>query len=237
MSLSDLMIEAFAAESATLRAAQAVGGVASAGGAPRRCRHGHRARRRSARGGDRPNAAGIDADRRRAADVAGRPAARPQGAAGRTRSRPRAAHRRRGRPREARAIRSVDNGRHATLRALRVLCRSLRASCCAACACTSGPGPVDDRPYIETVAGARAGQGSDAAHRQGLADSRGRAGDVPGPAVLRRSSPSSGVPAFLTEQRGGPPVIIEMQQTGRQDRADAQGRRRWASRWAPSSTR
>ena len=81
-----------------------------------------------------------------------------------------------------------------------------------ASACTSGPAPIDDRPYAEQVQAARAEK--DAQFRT--------ARDSPIPVAARTSFaglpyyPIDGAyraPAFLTADRSGPPVIIELQQT------------------------
>ena len=80
-------------------------------------------------------------------------------------------------------------------------------------ACTSGPGPVDDKPYIETIRATRAEKD------QFLRTDK----DSPIPPEARASfaglpyfdiKPEFRLPSLLTEQRGAPPVIIEMQTTG-----------------------
>jgi uncharacterized protein (DUF1684 family) len=79
-------------------------------------------------------------------------------------------------------------------------------------ACTSGPGPVDDRPYIEQLT----------ANRAEKDDWLRTAQDSPIPPAGRATfkglayfdiQPEFRVPAFLTENRGEPPIVIEMQQT------------------------
>jgi len=84
-------------------------------------------------------------------------------------------------------------------------------------ACTSGPGPIDPRPYLEQVRGARAQK--DAMFRTGA--------DSPIPAMERPAftaltyyeiDPVYRVPAFLEEDRSGPPVIIELSTSTNQRR-------------------
>jgi uncharacterized protein (DUF1684 family) len=81
-----------------------------------------------------------------------------------------------------------------------------------AAACTSGPGPIDDRPYIEQIQALR--RDKDQMLRS--------APDSPIPAETRASfpglpyydiKPEFRVPAFLTEHRTDPPLVIEMQET------------------------
>jgi hypothetical protein len=80
---------------------------------------------------------------------------------------------------------------------------------CVLSACTSGPAPVDDRPYEQQVLNDRAEK--DAAFRTArnspLLDA-----DRPGFAGLPYYpvDPAFRVPAFLHEDRSGPPVIIEL---------------------------
>jgi uncharacterized protein (DUF1684 family) len=85
------------------------------------------------------------------------------------------------------------------------------AALCAA-ACTSGPGPVDDRPYEQQVIAWR--QQKDAAFR--APDNK----DSPIPAANRATfpglvyfpiDPNYRVPAALTPETSNPPVIIELQ--------------------------
>lgn len=82
-------------------------------------------------------------------------------------------------------------------------------------ACTSGPGPVDDKPYIETIMAVRADK--DRMLRT--------SGDSPIPAVARATfpaltyfdiKPEYRLPSVLNERKGDPPVIIEMQRTDNQ---------------------
>jgi uncharacterized protein (DUF1684 family) len=79
-------------------------------------------------------------------------------------------------------------------------------------ACTSGPGPVDQGPYLDQIQASRV----DKDHML-----RTEA-DSPIPAELRASfpglpyfevNPEYHVPASLRELRGVPPVVIEMQET------------------------
>ena len=79
-------------------------------------------------------------------------------------------------------------------------------------ACTSGPGPVDDGSYTEDLVRTRADK-----DRMLRTDK-----DSPIPEAERATfpglpyfdiRPDFRVPAALTEQRGGTPLIIEMQQT------------------------
>jgi uncharacterized protein len=81
-------------------------------------------------------------------------------------------------------------------------------------ACTSGPGPIDDRPYEQQVLADRAAK--DTAFRTNADE------DSPIPADQRATfpglsyypiDPAFRVPAFLTEDRSGPPVVIELQTT------------------------
>ena len=81
-----------------------------------------------------------------------------------------------------------------------------------AAACTSGPGPIDPGPYNEQIRTLRAEKD------QMLRTAR----DSPIPEGVRVSftgllyydvKPEFRVPAFLTENRSGPPVVIDMQQT------------------------
>jgi uncharacterized protein len=81
-----------------------------------------------------------------------------------------------------------------------------------ALACTSGPPPVDDKAYIASVLRGRADK-----DRMLRTDPEG-----PIPAAERASfpglryfdiKPEFRVPAVLSERRGDPPVIIELQQT------------------------
>lgn len=85
------------------------------------------------------------------------------------------------------------------------------AALCAA-ACTSGPGPVDERPYEQQVIAWR--QQKDAAFR--APDNK----DSPIPAANRATfpglvyfpiNPNYRVPAALTPETANPPVIIELQ--------------------------
>jgi len=79
-----------------------------------------------------------------------------------------------------------------------------------AAACTSGPGPVDNRPYLEQLQADRAAK--DDAFRRGR--------DSPIPAESRAAfaglhyytvDPAYRVPAFLTVEQPNPPLIIELQ--------------------------
>jgi uncharacterized protein (DUF1684 family) len=80
-------------------------------------------------------------------------------------------------------------------------------------ACTSGPGPADDRPYVQQVLAWR--QEKDAAFRSTSKDSIS-----PIPQTERASfrglsyydiDPAYHVPAYLTSESTTPPVIIELQ--------------------------
>jgi uncharacterized protein (DUF1684 family) len=80
-------------------------------------------------------------------------------------------------------------------------------------ACTSGPGPIDEKPYIETIQAIRSDK--DRMLRTNP--------ESPIPAEARASfpglpyyeiKPDFRLPSFLTERRGDAPVIIEMQTTG-----------------------
>jgi len=84
-------------------------------------------------------------------------------------------------------------------------------------ACTSGPGPIDDRPYVEESLAVRTEK------ERWLRTDK----DSPVPPRERAAfrlayydiNPAFRVPAFLAEQRGGVPVIIEMRTTdGKTDR-------------------
>jgi hypothetical protein len=85
-------------------------------------------------------------------------------------------------------------------------------------ACSSGPAPIDDRPYERQIAAYRADK--DAAFRS--------SNDSPIPADKRAAftalayfpiDPAYRVPAFLTEDRTGSPVIIELETSkGKRDR-------------------
>ena len=79
-------------------------------------------------------------------------------------------------------------------------------------ACTSGPGPIDDRPYVEGVMAVRAEKD------RMLRTSK----DSPIPPEARARfpglpyydiKPEFRLPSFLTERRGEAPVIIEIQTT------------------------
>lgn len=81
-------------------------------------------------------------------------------------------------------------------------------------ACSSGPGPVDNRSYEQRVLADRAAK--DVAFRTNADD------DSPIPAAERATfpglayyavDPAYRVPAFLTEDRGSQPVVIELQTT------------------------
>jgi len=76
-------------------------------------------------------------------------------------------------------------------------------------ACSSGPGPIDPRPYLEEVRAARAEKDAMFAS----------SADSPIPLMERTRftalsyyeiDPTYRVPAFLKEDRSGPPVIIEL---------------------------
>ena len=78
--------------------------------------------------------------------------------------------------------------------------------------CTSGPGPPDTRPYRDQVLAFRAEK-----------DLMFRGKDSPIPVDQRSTFPglvyypvdaSARVPTFLTEDRTGPPVVIELQTSG-----------------------
>jgi uncharacterized protein len=80
----------------------------------------------------------------------------------------------------------------------------------AAASCTSGPGPADDRPYLEQLQNQRAAK--DDAFR--------RDKDSPIPTDARTAfaglhyyavDPAYRVPAFLTVEQPNPPLIIELQ--------------------------
>ena len=94
----------------------------------------------------------------------------------------------------------------------RVLSALLIAGVVIAPACTSGPGPIDDKPYIESIQTIRADK-----DRMLRTDP-----ETPIPLAARAAfpglpyydiKPEYRVPAFLTERRGEAPVIIEMQNT------------------------
>jgi len=79
-----------------------------------------------------------------------------------------------------------------------------------ALSCTSGPGPVDDRPYLDQLQAGRAAK--DEAFRTGR--------DSPIPAESRAGfaglhyyavDPAYRVPAFLKVEQPNPPLIIELQ--------------------------
>lgn len=79
-------------------------------------------------------------------------------------------------------------------------------------ACTSGPGPIDDRPYIDRLLANRAEK------NEWLRTAR----ESPIPLEARATfaglsyydvRPEFRVPALLKENRGEPPIVIEMQQT------------------------
>lgn len=86
------------------------------------------------------------------------------------------------------------------------------AAILAAVSCSSGPGPIDEQPYVETIQKIRLDKD------RFLRTDR----DSPVPPEQRAAfpglpyfdiKPEYRVPAFLTELRGEAPVIIEMQQT------------------------
>jgi uncharacterized protein (DUF1684 family) len=91
--------------------------------------------------------------------------------------------------------------------------RLILLGCLVASACTSGPAPVDDRPYTQQVQAWR--QEKDAAFRSTKENS---VSPIP---VSERASfrglsyyeidPSYHVPAYLTLESTTPPVIIELQ--------------------------
>ena len=90
---------------------------------------------------------------------------------------------------------------------------TLLAAAAAVTSCTSGPAPVDTRPYQEQMAAFRAEK--DAAFRTER--------DSPIPAEQRAAFPGLSyyavdaayrVPARLTEDRSGQPVVIELQTSG-----------------------
>jgi uncharacterized protein (DUF1684 family) len=79
-------------------------------------------------------------------------------------------------------------------------------------ACSSGPGPIDNTPYLDEIRATRADK-----DRMLRLDK-----DSPLPAETRASfrglpyfdiKPEFRVPAVLTEIRGGPPLVIELPQT------------------------
>lgn len=79
-------------------------------------------------------------------------------------------------------------------------------------ACSSGPGPIDKTPYLDEIRATRADK-----DRMLKLDK-----DSPIPQEARASftglpyfdiNPEFRVPAVLTEIRGGPPMVIELQQT------------------------
>ncbi len=83
----------------------------------------------------------------------------------------------------------------------------------ASAGCTSGPGPPDDRPYQEQVAAWRVEK--DQVFRTGK--------ESPIPVAERATfsglayypvNAAARVPTFLTEDRTGPPVVIELQTSG-----------------------
>lgn len=82
-------------------------------------------------------------------------------------------------------------------------------------ACTSGPGPIDDKPYIDTIVAVRA----DKDRMLRTSD------DSPIPPAERSTfppltyfdiKPEYRLPSVLSERKGEAPVIIEMQQTQNQ---------------------
>jgi uncharacterized protein (DUF1684 family) len=82
-------------------------------------------------------------------------------------------------------------------------------------ACTSGPGPIDEQPYIETILAVRA----DKDRFLRTSD------DSPIPPASRAAfpplpyyeiKPDFRLPSVLTERRGEAPVIIDMQTTGKE---------------------
>ena len=80
-------------------------------------------------------------------------------------------------------------------------------------ACTSGPGPVDDRPYIDTVMAIRTDKDRFLRTDKDsplTAESRSTFQGLP----YYDIKPEFRLPSLLTEQRGEAPVIIEMQTTG-----------------------
>ena len=80
-------------------------------------------------------------------------------------------------------------------------------------ACTSGPGPVDDTPYLETIQTIRRDKDQWLrADKESPLTPAARAALTGLP--YYPITPEYRIPAFLEEQRGAPPVIIEMQTTG-----------------------
>lgn len=91
--------------------------------------------------------------------------------------------------------------------------RSLAALCLGlAAACTSGPGPVDDASYLTDVAESRRQKDQMLKTEQNsplTPEARATFTGLPYYPI----KPDFRVPAVLTENRSGPPVIIEMQTT------------------------
>jgi len=82
-------------------------------------------------------------------------------------------------------------------------------------ACTSGPGPVDENSYVQSVLLSRADKDQMLRTEPRSPIPEAERASFPG---LRYFDikPGFRVPALLTEQRGGAPVIIELQQTDNQ---------------------
>jgi uncharacterized protein (DUF1684 family) len=79
-------------------------------------------------------------------------------------------------------------------------------------ACTSGPGPVDDGSYIEDLVRTRADKNLMLRTEKDSPIPEAERATFPGLPYFD-IKPEFRVPAVLTEQRGGAPVVIEMQQT------------------------
>lgn len=80
-------------------------------------------------------------------------------------------------------------------------------------ACTSGPGPVDERPYIESVMTTRADKDQFLRTDKDsplLPEARATFAGL----AYYDIKPEFRLPSLLTERRGEAPVIIEMQTTG-----------------------
>ena len=81
-----------------------------------------------------------------------------------------------------------------------------------ATACSSGPGPVDSGSYVEQVRKARADKDTTLRTDKKSPIPEASRATFPGLAYYD-IKPEYRIPAVLTEQRGGQPVIIEMPQT------------------------
>jgi hypothetical protein len=90
--------------------------------------------------------------------------------------------------------------------------RRLAVACCLvlAAACSSGPGPVDDASYLDDIAASRRSKDEMLRTERDsplLPEQRATFTGLPYYPI----KPEFRVPAVLTEQRGGPAVIIDMQ--------------------------